>query len=121
MYTFRKVIKKKKGTRKRRKIYRNRNRKKIMKISPEISHEIKPMNCSPAVDGKTPVKQSCLTPDVLLRIKNEYNKDHPSNMILSKAPREIWSILNNRLSQKGCKKERCWLNEIDDSSLIKYI
>ena len=121
MYTFRKVIKKKKGTRKRRKIYRNRNRKKIMKISPEISHEIKPMNCSPVVDGKTPVKQSCLTPDVLVKIKNEYNKDHPSNMILSKDPREIWSILNNRLSQKGCKKERCWLNEIDDSSLRKDI
>ena len=96
-------------------------KKGIEKIPVEISHKIKPMNCSPAVDGKTPVKKSCLTPDVLVKIKNEYNKDHPDNMILSKDPREIWSILNNRLSVKGCRKEKCWLNEIDNTTLRKQI
>lgn len=98
-----------------------RKKKRYEKIPVEISHEIKPMNCSPVVDGKTPVKKSCLTPDVLVKIKNEYNKDHFDNMIISKDPREIWAILNNRLSKKGCRKEKCWLNEIDDSKLRKQI
>jgi len=95
---------------------------KTKKNTAKISHEIKPMNCSPVVDGKTPVKTSCLTPDVLVRIKNEYNKDHPSNTIESKDPREIWTALNERLTKEnGCKKEKCWLKEIDDNKLRKQI
>lgn len=125
MKSYRKKRNIKKHTRRNKKYTKKQKHYKkrlIEKIPLEISHEIKPMNCSPAVDGKTPVKKSCLTPDVLVRIKNEYNKDHPNDMILSKDPREIWTILNERLTkEKGCKKEKCWLNEIDNSTLRKQI
>jgi len=101
---------------------RKQTRKYREEISKTISHEIKPMNCSPVVDGKTPVKKSCLTPDILVKIKNEYNKDHPNNEIESKDPREIWNTLNNRLTkEKECKNEKCWLSEIDDIRLRKEI
>jgi hypothetical protein len=116
-HTIKHIRKYKRNTKK----YIYRKNKRIEKIPLEISHEIKPMNCSPVVDGKTVIKKSCLTPDVLVKIKNEYNKDHADIMILSKDPREIWTILNQRLSEKGCRKEKCWLNEIDDSNLRKQI
>ena len=114
----RKYYKNRKSNKKNRKSNKN---KVIEKIPLHISHEIKPMNCSPAVDGKTPIKNSCLTPDVLVRIKNEYNKDHPTMEVVSKDPREIWTILNKRLMEDGCKKEKCWLNQIHDTKLRKEI
>ena len=103
-----------------------RNRRRTEKINrrrtEKKSHEIKPMNCSPFVDGKTPIKQSCLTPDILVRIKTEYNKDHPSNIIMTNDVREIWTILNKRLTKENrCKNEKCWLKEITDLRLRKEI
>jgi len=125
MVGFRQMRNRNRTIRKRNNLYRKKsktNRRKTEKISVEISHEIKPMNCSPFVDGKTPIKQSCLTPDVLVKIKNEYNKDHPSKMILTNDVREIWKILNERLTKEnGCKKEKCWLKEIDNVTLRKEI
>jgi hypothetical protein len=107
---------------KNKKTRQNKRQRHIQNISINISHKIKPMNCSPVVDGKTPIKNSCLTPDILVKIKNEYNKDHPIERIESKDPIEIWNILNVRLKrEKNCKKEKCWLNEIDDRKLRKEI
>ena len=121
MVSFRHM--KNKYKKKRTKKYKQKLKTKTYKTNIEkISHELKPMNCSPFVDGKTPIKQSCLTPDILVRIKNEYNKDHPLNMIMTNDIREIWTILNKRLSKEnGCKKEKCWLKEITDSNLRKEI
>jgi len=85
------------------------------------TNAITPMNCSPAVKGKSVLENSCLTPDILLKIKNKYNEDHSSNPIISKDPREIWTELNNRLSAEGCKQEDCWLKELDDDTLRKQI
>lgn len=85
------------------------------------THEVKYMNCSPAVKGKSVSENSCLTPDILLKIKNKYNEDHQDKAILSKDPREIWTELNTRLSAEGCNKEDCWLKELDDDSLRKQI
>jgi hypothetical protein len=108
---------------KRRIRKKNFTKKKILKRKIfKTTLSIKPMNCSPAVNGKTPIENSCLTPDILIKIKNEYNKDHPFNMILTKDPREIWKILNERLiKEKGCKKEKCWLDQIDDNNLRNQI
>jgi len=79
---------------------------------------IKRMNCSPAVKGKTIKNTSCLTPAILLKIKEEYNKDHPTTKIISKNPIEIWEELNTKLK---CQKEECWVNEIDDIQLREQI
>jgi hypothetical protein len=118
-----KTLKKNKNINKQKKRY-NSHKNTYVKTSPltqSQSHTITPMNCSPAVKGKSVSDNSCLTPDILLKIKNKYNEDHSNNPIITKDPREIWTELNNRLTVEGCKKEDCWLKELDDDSLRKQI
>ena len=77
------------------------------------------MNCSPAVD-KISVRNSCYTPKILMMIRDAYNKDHlNTEKIRESDPTKLWTALNNRLVQ--CKKEDCWLNELDDPQLRKRI
>jgi hypothetical protein len=112
-----KLPKKQQKSRKQRKsLSKKQKRRELIQVE---THPINPMNCSPSVEGKTVSQTSCLTPDILLKIKNKYNEDHKDNEILSKDPREIWTELNNRLTH--CKKEDCWLKELDDKSLITEI
>jgi len=85
------------------------------------THPISQINCSPAVKGKTVSEKSCLTLKILVDIKNKYNENHPNNRIISKDPREIWTELHNRLSTEGCKREDCWLKELDNKTLQKQI
>lgn len=104
------------------KIYSKKSKKKTRRISADISHEKKEINCSPAVEGKTVSSTSCLTPEVLVSIKNEYNNRHPQSLITTNNPTEVWSILKQRLEQeKKCKNERCWLSEIRDKKLQKEL
>jgi len=79
------------------------------------------LNCSPAVKRKRVLKESCLPGSVLIRIRNEYNKDHPKNKIkiADSNYKELWIELYKRLS--SCQTESCWLNEIDDVSLRTQI
>jgi len=92
--------------------YRKKNyRKKHNKTKKLIK-----MNCNPAVKNKTPIKNSCFTPDVLNVIKTAYNEYHPSSKITNTNPKEIWYELKQRLST--CKKEDCWLKEIKDAKII---
>lgn len=70
------------------------------------------MNCSPAVKGKAPVRGSCFTNEVLIQLKESYNKHNLTNKIEANDPTHIWNELKNRLST--CQKEDCWLNEIRD-------
>jgi len=81
--------------------------------------KLQPMNCSPEVNGQTVKTGSCLTPEVLLKIKNAYNESHPNETIVSKDPREIWQILHDRLTT--CAKEDCWLKEIKSTEMQKQI
>ncbi len=98
-----------------KKQFRKKTHKKFQKIPFDTPHEVKPINCSPAVDGNTVNESSCLTPEVLVKLKNEYNNKHPRSLILSNNPAEIWQILKDRLKQeKGCKTEKCWFKEISD-------
>ena len=78
----------------------------------------KSLNCSPCVANKKVVKNSCMTLEVLLRIRDEYNKDHPDNKIIAPKPVLIWHELKMRLD---CKDERCWIKEIDDPNLRTQI
>lgn len=79
----------------------------------------KHLNCSPMTAGKQATKYTCYTIDILKRIRDEYNKDHPDIAIVSEEPHEIWEMLNSRLTK--CSIEDCWLNEIDDKDLRKQI
>jgi hypothetical protein len=97
--------------------------KKVYEIIPTtISHEKKPVQCSPAVDGNTVNGVSCFTPQVLKDIKTAYNKNHSESPISSENPNKIWSILKDRLTkEKGCKTEKCWLRELKNSTLQKEL
>lgn len=105
-----------------RKYFRKRTRKNSKRISTRVSHEKKQMNCSPAVEGNTVNDNSCLTPEVLVSIKNGYNNNHPNALITSKNPNEIWNTLKERLiEEKRCNNEKCWLSEIRDKKVQKEI
>jgi hypothetical protein len=75
------------------------------------------MNCSPAVKGKASIRDSCLTPDVLIQLKQYYNSSHPSQPIKYNAPAKIWGSLRRKLNK--CDKEDCWLDLIHDASVRK--
>jgi len=88
-------------------------------IKRKTMRKTKKMNCSPMVAGKTPVHDSCLTVNILQKIKEEYNKDHLDNPILSTEPTELWQELHVRLN--SCEKEECWLNQIKNKTLRQQI
>ena len=78
----------------------------------------KSLNCSPCVANKKVVKNSCMTLEALMKIRDEYNKDHPDNKIIASKPVLIWHELKMKLD---CKDERCWIKEIDDKNLRTQI
>lgn len=76
----------------------------------------KKINCSPIVSNKTVNSSTCYTPDILIKIKDAYNKSHSkSEYIPWSNPQEIWRTLNKRLV--NCEKEDCWLSTIKDKTL----
>jgi hypothetical protein len=78
---------------------------------------IKQLNCSPLVKNKKVVSTSCMTQEVLLKIRDEYNKDHETKIIATK-PVLIWHELKMKLNYQD---ERTWINEIDDVKLRSQI
>lgn len=87
------------------------------------TRRLKKMNCNPAVASNTVRPDSCITKNVLLQLKESYNRNHPDTRIHSLTPAKIWNDMKSRLQL--CKKEDCWLNEIPDptvrKSLDKYL
>ena len=86
--------------------------KKSKSISKK-TQKFKSLNCSPCVKNKKVIKTSCMTQEVLEKIKDEYNKDHEDQIIATR-PALIWHELRMKLD---CKDERCWIKEIDDPDL----
>ena len=104
---------------KMKKTFRNKHKKAKQKHNITYKNKnFKKLNCSPSVEGKTQVKDSCIPDDILIQIRNEYNKDHPENQIISTHLNEIWYELKHRLQ---CKSEKCWLNELDNEDLKKKL
>jgi len=73
------------------------------------------LNCSPAIQGKTATKDTCFTPNILTKIKSDYNHFHRTNPIRETEPKKIIAELQTRLS--NCGKEDCWLSQIKDEKL----
>lgn len=102
---------------------RNNNKSKKHKIKggtrKKRNHknpQIYKMNCNPNVSGKTVNGDTCYTKDVLLKIRDEYNKKHTgSNKIKTNEPNKIWYELKEKLV--FCDKEDCWLKELNDDIL----
>uniref|UniRef100_A0A6C0I0Q3 Ubiquitin-like protease family profile domain-containing protein n=1 Tax=viral metagenome TaxID=1070528 RepID=A0A6C0I0Q3_9ZZZZ len=84
----------------------------------------KQLMCSPAANKNTVKKgATCFSPDVLLKIKQEYNKDHPNEQINTNEVTEIWQHLHDKLATTKCKdkNESCWLDLIHDANMRKTI
>jgi hypothetical protein len=80
--------------------------------------------CSPAANNDSIKKgATCFTPEILLKIKSEFNKDYPKNPIKTNEVREIWQQLHDRLTGTKCrgKTESCWLDIIDDKNMRDVI
>lgn len=97
---------------------RTKNRKQNKKYKQKKQNKtVKQLNCSPLIKNKKVVSTSCMTSDVLLKIRDEYNKDHDKKIIATK-PALIWHELRMKLN---CDDERDWVNEIDDPTLRSQI
>jgi len=92
--------------------------KKLINNQSKTKKKFKTLNCSPCVGNKKIIKNSCMTRDVLLKIRDEFNKDHPDRKIIATKPVLIWHELKMKLD---CNDERCWVNEIDDKHLRTQI
>lgn len=71
------------------------------------------------VHGETATKDTCYTPDILTKIKSEYNHLHRNDPIRETEPEKVVEALKARMSQ--CGKEDCWLNQLKDEKLRKKI
>ena len=80
---------------------------------------LKKMNCSPAVKSKTINSESCLTEEILGKLKDSYNKQYSQNPITSTDPSQIWNDLKERVDK--CNREDCWFNVIEDKSTREKI
>lgn len=76
------------------------------------TRKFKKMNCAPNVQGKTIHKYSCFTNDVILKLKESYNKHHQDQQqIKETSPLKIWKVLKKKMSY--CSKEACWLDVLE--------
>ena len=77
---------------------------------------LKKKRCSPYAEEVKLSDKSCLSRDVLLKLKSSYNKHH-SNKIKSKNTTKIWEDLKKNKPQ--CESEMCWINEIENDTVKK--
>ena len=68
------------------------------------------LSCSPTARKKHKKQYSCLSDDILYKLKNMWNERHPDAQIHSKNPEEIWKMLKQNMSNV-CNKESCWLKQ----------
>lgn len=76
------------------------------------------MNCSPAVKKNRVNEQTCFTPDILMNIRNAYNKNYPDSAIHDTNPKRVWWALKEKLD---CQKEDCWLEQLSDPAMKERI
>lgn len=77
------------------------------------------LNCNPNITENNVVRGSCFPNNILILLKESYNKNNPDNQITSDKPRLIWKDLKTRL--RTCTNEECWLDVIKDNELREKI
>ena len=87
------------------------------KNKPNKTRKLKPMVCNPNVEkGK---KDMCLSDNIILNLKDAFNKKNSKNKISKSNPDKIRSSLKNKLDK--CYSEDCWLDIIEDQNLRKKL
>jgi hypothetical protein len=76
----------------------------------------KKLRCSPKEKNKIN-SFTCYTNDSLYKLRDQWNKRHPTKIIKTNDPKEIHSILSSYLNNV-CKTESCWLKQNKDFGKI---
>jgi hypothetical protein len=76
----------------------------------------KKLRCSPKEKNKIN-SFSCYTNDSLYKLRDQWNKRHPTKIIKTNDPKEIHSMLSSYLNNV-CKTESCWLKQNKDFGKI---
>lgn len=88
--------------------------------------------CSEKVSKNTRIENTCLTPDILILIKDEFNKINKTNKITSTDTKGIWDELNEKMKCNIHTKKKgnhvnyhCWIIQIQNKKIrdkiITYI
>ena len=99
----------KKLTKKRKSLYK-KGGKNILQS--KTTNNWSKMNCSPIVDGKTLHTDTCITAQIIYKLKEIYNSKYPDDKIDVTEPVTIWTQLKDKM--RTCNKEDCWLGLITD-------
>ena len=75
------------------------------------------LNCNPRIDKLTNQKipNSCFTSDIVVKVKNAHNKQHPNEKIINSNPDEILKELKEKTSCES-KEEDCIVENISGLS-----
>ena len=73
--------------------------------------EKKTMRCHPSLLNKTVNSNSCITPSILLKMKQTYNEKHPEKPLLAKTPKKLYYEISQRFTE-SCKEEKCWIRKL---------
>ncbi len=79
---------------------------------------IKKKRCSPYAEDIKINNETCLSKDIILKLKASYNKNN-EDKIKYRNLNKIWDALKER--KPNCDSEICWLNEIKNEATKKSI
>lgn len=97
------------------KFKRMKNRYKTKKHDYK-NFSFKKLRCSPKEKNKIN-SFTCYTNDSLYKLRDQWNKRHPTKIIKTNDPKEIHSMLSSYLNNV-CKTESCWLKQNKDFGKI---
>ena len=93
--------------------------KKTKKNNKKRNVTIRRKNCSPYGEDVKISNETCLSGEVIHRIKKSYNENNPTRKIRYKNSMKIINALKK--NKPTCESEMCWLNEIQDEEKRKEI
>jgi len=81
--------------------------------------KMKKKNCSPYGEDVKIDEDTCLSGEVIQKIKKSFNSNHPEKRIKYKSTKKIMERLKEEKPQ--CESDVCWLGEIKDDNVKKVI
>jgi hypothetical protein len=74
--------------------------------------------CSPYASLHKIGKNTCVTPDMVVQIKNAFNRENPNKPIQTNDTRKIIETIKKEYK---CSEDTCWLSTIKNASIRKQI
>jgi len=94
---------------------------KFLRINaPQKNNSIMKLSCSPSSKKKHNKPYSCLSDEILYKLKQMWNDRHPDAYIHTKNTEQIWNTLKQNMSNV-CNKESCWLKQEFTKGQMKHL